>query len=98
MYDPTKRTIHVSRNMTLNENEEPHELQIITDLPGLQLEGEQVTDDNLSNPVTPEPPEHREPGLETRTTSVTQPASQTYLPRSTRRTNINYHTLGNPNT
>ena len=59
-YDPSKRMICVSQNVTVDEKEELHEFQIITDLPGLQLEGEQVIDNNLPNPVTPE---HHEPEL-----------------------------------
>ena len=82
-YDPSKRMIRVSRNMTFDEKEELHELQITTDLPGLQLEGEQVIDNDLPNPVTPEPAEHHEPELETQTKTVTEPMSHTYPPRST---------------
>jgi hypothetical protein len=71
--------------VTFDENKKLHELQINTDLPGLQLEGEQVIDNDLLNPVTPETPERREPELETQTISVAEPMSHTYPPRSTQR-------------
>ena len=82
-YDPSKWTICVSQNVTFDEKEKLHELQIITDLLGLQLKGEQVIDNDLPNSVTPEPAEHHEPELETQTKTVTEPMSHTYPPRST---------------
>jgi hypothetical protein len=53
-YDPSKRTIRVSRNVTFNENEEPSEIPIITNLPGLTIEGEQEENDNSQTPTIQE--------------------------------------------
>ena len=39
-YDAKTRSIKVSRNVAFNENQEPHEVNIITSIPGLQAEGE----------------------------------------------------------
>ena len=97
-YDPTKRTIRVSRNVTFDENEEPRELQINTDLPGLQLEGEQVINGDLPNPKTaPTTAEQTKPDSEPQTKPEAEPESHTYPPRSSRRADIDYRTLNNPN-
>jgi hypothetical protein len=54
--------------VTFNENEELCEIQIITDLPGLQFEGEQIVDGDLPNPETAP-----------RITEWTEPDSETHL-------------------
>ena len=95
-YDPTKRTIRISRNVAFNENEEPQELKIITELPGLQFEGEKATDNDLPNLInTPETPEHHEHEPDTCPEPEIVLLSHTYPPRSTRWANIDYRTLNN---
>ena len=42
-YDPSKRSVKTSRNVTFNENDEPRELDFVTCVPGLPSEGERVT-------------------------------------------------------
>ena len=92
-YDPSKHTIHVSQNVTFNEDEEPRELEIITDILGLQLEGEQVTDSDLQNPKSAEPDE---PEKQPKSVSNNKSTEHTYPPRPKRNTDRDYHRLNNP--
>jgi predicted metalloprotease with PDZ domain len=46
-YDPSTCTIKASRNFSFNENDEPPEWEITTELPTLQSKGEQQTFDAL---------------------------------------------------
>jgi hypothetical protein len=83
--------------VAFNENEEPQELKIITELPGLQFEGEKATDNNLPNPIiTPETPEHHEHEPDTRPEPEIILLSHTYPPRLMQCANIDYRTLNNP--
>jgi hypothetical protein len=43
-YDPSKCTMHESRNVAFNENDEPHKVEFPPTSLGLQLEGEQKLD------------------------------------------------------
>jgi hypothetical protein len=63
-FDAPTRQIKISRNVAFIENDEPLELEIITDLPGLLEEGEPEAERNSINPKstpipvieTPPPP------------------------------------------
>lgn len=80
-YDPSKCTICVSQNVTFNEDEEPHQVEIITDIPGLQLEGEHKLDkDNGKSQIL----KLTEPTRETETETTEKLAHHTYPPRATR--------------
>jgi hypothetical protein len=92
-YNPSKRTIRVSRNVTFNEDEEPHQFEIITDIPGLQLEGEHKLDEDNGESQIPKP---TEPTRETETETTEKPAHHTYPLRATRNVDRDYRRLNNP--
>jgi hypothetical protein len=96
-YDPTKRTIRVSRNFVFNEDKEIHVVGNVSELPGLQSEGESgnvglqmpaavdpksLTD---SSPLTP---------ANDRCRITTDPT--TYPPRPSRAVDHNYYQMNNP--
>jgi hypothetical protein len=53
-YDAATQSIKVSRNFAFNENDELQELEVYTDVPGLQAEGEQESSDDFANPEIPD--------------------------------------------
>ena len=66
-YDKATRHVKRSRNFKFNENEEPH-LEI-TEVPGLQAEGEKL--DGPPSQTTPAEPETRKLNLRHRTVEFT---------------------------
>jgi hypothetical protein len=59
-YDAATWSIKVSRNFAFNENDELQELEVYTDVPGLQAEGEQESSDDFANPEIPDTlPHHK---------------------------------------
>ncbi|CAA7266308.1 unnamed protein product [Cyclocybe aegerita] len=96
-YDPSKRNIKSSRNVSFNENEEPHELTI-TELPGLRSEGEQGKISTSSQTIPQKetaqqaPIEEAEPLAETPETPQ-EPDSRQLRER---KTPIDYKKLANP--
>jgi Reverse transcriptase (RNA-dependent DNA polymerase) len=103
-YDPTKRTIHVSRNFVFNEDEEIQEAVEVSSLPGLQLEGETGSDGDLQTPA-PEVLDSRPMARKVEAASPHTPAGDecrittdpiTYPPRPSRAVDRDYRQLNNP--
>jgi hypothetical protein len=100
-YDRTHRNIKVSRNFVFNENEEPKDPNKVTDLPGMQAEGEK---NKVPSMQPSEQPSQAEIQPETSNIRpITPPNIQTTpviptAPRGlrTRTKEIDYKLLGNP--
>jgi len=97
-YKVRTRKIKVSRNFTFNENEEPNEWTEPVDLPGLQAEGENI-DTSSQQTLTPETKEDDptipEP-IPTSTTQSTAPVDPPQRQLRTRKEDIDYKKIGNP--
>ena len=52
-YDAAMRSIKVSQSFAFNKNDKLQELEIYTNLPGLQVKGEQGSHNDFENPKTP---------------------------------------------
>ena len=96
-YDAAMRSIKVSRNFAFNENDELRELEIYTNLLGLQVEGEQRSCNDFENPKTPNSAPQQEVPLPE--TVVDTPKSPEIIPaRPVRegRKSLDYRKLNNP--
>ena len=97
-YDAKTRTIKVSRNVAFNENEEPRELEINANLPGLRVEGEPEeksnaqTSQEIENTLNPIPTTIPTQEIPSPIEPINFPALR---PRRTR-TDHDYRRLNNP--
>jgi transposase InsO family protein len=93
-YDPSTRTIKISRNIAFNENEEPKEISSTIDLPGLQSEGEQEgqKEENRLQTSETSPPTKPSESLPSNNNENSQEI--TYPPRPKKL--IDYRKLNNP--
>jgi hypothetical protein len=96
-YDPTKRTIRVSRNVAFNENDDLEEISIITNLPGFQSEGELEPEavESQTRKETPVEVSTAEPKGPSEVPKPKQPEI-TYPPRPSRAVDRDYRKLNNP--
>jgi hypothetical protein len=97
-YDQSKRTIRVSRNVVFNENDDLQTVNVTSDLPGLQLEGESGPDVDLQ---TPENLERRSepqdsPQTSTPLTGEAGPSAPAPYTRPSRAVDRDYRQLNNP--
>src|SRR5579859_4810537 len=97
-YDPSARTIKISRNVIFNENEEPKELSSMVELPGLQFEGEQEEEKQehkLQTPIIPVDQPIPSPS-ESIQNNTEEPEEISYPPRPRRNVDRDYKVLHNP--
>jgi hypothetical protein len=96
-YDAAAQSIKVSRNFAFNENDKLWELEIYTDVPGLQAEGEPEPGDDFANPETPNTPiiETQPPTPD----NTTKPITETPMrPVREGRKDLDYRVINNPRT
>jgi Reverse transcriptase (RNA-dependent DNA polymerase) len=95
-YDAATRSIKISRNFAFNENDELQELEIYTEVPGLQAEGEQELSDDFANPETPNIPpiiETQPPTPKNTTNPITETPTR---PVREGRKDLDYRVINNP--
>jgi hypothetical protein len=90
------QSIKVSRNFAFNENDELQELEVYTDVLGLQAKGEQESSDNFANPEIPDTlPENETPSQEP--VNITNPIENTPTrPVHEGRKDLDYRKINNP--
>jgi hypothetical protein len=93
-YDAATRSIKMSRNFAFNENDELRELEIYTEVPGLQAEGETEPSDDFANPETPNTPIiETQPPTPDNTTTITETPTR---PVREGRKDLDYRVINNP--
>lgn len=94
-YDTATQSIKILQNFAFNENDELWELEIYTEVLGLQAKGEPEPSDDFANPETPNTPiiKTQPPTLENITTPITETPTR---PVREGRKDLDYRVINNP--